>query len=367
VRRCNLDSGEVCADDVVAVPMSYERARRTSVNPELQAGRIYEYPPVGEAFEAGPLAPRAQFGQVWSGSEMLIWGGSAPYRSAPLFADGAAFDPAANRWRMLAAAPLGPRNNPLAVWTGREMIVFGSESKEVASYDPARDRWRSIPDLDWVPEPGSSAVFAGGQVVLWSPVIDRAAGLDPTTETWTALEGTGVDVVQGRLLASPVDGVVYAIGRGEYPSCNGLVMARLDSRGSWHHLAAAEMGTTDFADCGSARYSAVVGSRVHVFGGGGRESRFRAYVAEEERWLDLPSPPLHGCESWPGPSVLGSRLLVNGGCDHQAIYDPTSNNWKEVAVPNEVRFNEWLWTGTEALTWGSSTNPAVAIGWRFTP
>ncbi|MGQ0849603.1 MAG: hypothetical protein ACT4OP_10880 [Actinomycetota bacterium] len=37
VRRCNLYSVVVCSDDVVAFPMSYVGARRTSVNPELKA------------------------------------------------------------------------------------------------------------------------------------------------------------------------------------------------------------------------------------------------------------------------------------------------------------------------------------------
>lgn len=59
---------------------------------------------------------------------------------------GAAYDPAADRWRLLAPAPVVPR----IAWTGQEMLVWGGQSgsryfDDGAAYDPAPDRWRALP------------------------------------------------------------------------------------------------------------------------------------------------------------------------------------------------------------------------------
>jgi hypothetical protein len=54
---------------------------------------------------------------VWTGSEMLIWGGSG----TAYLGDGGRYNPVANAWRPITAtdAPL-PRQEHSAVWTGTE-------------------------------------------------------------------------------------------------------------------------------------------------------------------------------------------------------------------------------------------------------
>jgi N-acetylneuraminic acid mutarotase len=78
--------------------------------------------------EAG--APEARFGSVeaWTGSEMLVWGGdrsASPYETQ-LVATGGAYDPVGDRWRALSEvdAPVA-REFHTAVWTGSELIVWG--------------------------------------------------------------------------------------------------------------------------------------------------------------------------------------------------------------------------------------------------
>lgn len=60
----------------------------------------------------GPLAAREQHVAVWTGEEMVVWGGALtgePSTLPPLADDGAAYDPAAGAWRALAPSPLAPR------------------------------------------------------------------------------------------------------------------------------------------------------------------------------------------------------------------------------------------------------------------
>ena len=64
-------------------------------------------------------------------------------------ADGAAFDPATQQWRVLPPSGLSARA-PLSVWTGDELIVWGTSFRtkvrplDGAAYDPASDAWRPI-------------------------------------------------------------------------------------------------------------------------------------------------------------------------------------------------------------------------------
>nr|BFE85432.1 hypothetical protein GCM10020093_080330 [Planobispora longispora] len=92
------------------------------LTPRLLAGPDSFQPRrIGPLPEAG-LAPRSHHSAVWTGTQMIIWGGDDGRRT---FGDGAAYDPARKTWTRLPAAPLQPRSHHSAVWTGQEMIIWG--------------------------------------------------------------------------------------------------------------------------------------------------------------------------------------------------------------------------------------------------
>jgi hypothetical protein len=62
---------------------------------------------------------------------MIVWGGFR--EGGGTLADGARYNPTTDTWTPLAPAPLEGRADPTAVWTGREMIVFGGVSFNPAS------------------------------------------------------------------------------------------------------------------------------------------------------------------------------------------------------------------------------------------
>ena len=69
---------------------------------------------------------RSGFVAVWTGHQVLVWGGLTGTGSAPVAPPhGEAYDPATNRWTALPQSPLRGRASPTAVWTGTEMIVCG--------------------------------------------------------------------------------------------------------------------------------------------------------------------------------------------------------------------------------------------------
>lgn len=84
------------------------------------------------------------------------WGGTQ-MREHPQLNDGAAFDPSTNRWRVLAPSPLAGRYGHTAVWTGSQMIVWGGTDEgpsdaiphrlaDGATYDPETDVWALLPN-----------------------------------------------------------------------------------------------------------------------------------------------------------------------------------------------------------------------------
>jgi hypothetical protein len=77
---------------------------------------------------AGPPDIRYGHTAVWTGSEMIIWGGeSSGYPDASFRNTGARYNPSTDTWTTTSIlhAPTG-RVGCTAVWTGNEMIVWGA-------------------------------------------------------------------------------------------------------------------------------------------------------------------------------------------------------------------------------------------------
>jgi hypothetical protein len=92
------------------------------------AARGLAYNPAASRWRVLPAMPYPRSGAaaVWTGHQVLVWGGlmgAAPARVPP--PHGEAYDPATNRWTALPQSPLHGRASPAAAWTGTEMIVCG--------------------------------------------------------------------------------------------------------------------------------------------------------------------------------------------------------------------------------------------------
>ncbi len=152
--------------------------------------------------DRGPLVNRFHHTAVWTGEEMIVWGGYDGHR---LRNDGAAYEPRSGRWRMMAAAPLAARRYHTAVWTGSEMIVWGGSKplederertlSDGAAYNPKRDTWRRIAPgrfrsapartLGAGLEPDLDAAWTGKGMVLWNGA--RGAIYRPRGDSWRLL------------------------------------------------------------------------------------------------------------------------------------------------------------------------------------
>jgi N-acetylneuraminic acid mutarotase len=173
-------------------------------------GAVYD--PADDAWTPLPAAPiggRIDHASVWTGSELIVWGGNT--EQGPV-ADGAAFDPAAGRWRTLATSPLSPRWGVQAVWTGREVIVWGGavidpdypdpiSVADGAAYDPATDSWRRLADAPLPRRAGGVCVWTGSEVIIGGGSAgDSPQGwgaYNPSTDQWRTLPSPAPDVGVG--------------------------------------------------------------------------------------------------------------------------------------------------------------------------
>ena len=149
-----------------------------------------------DRIRVGPLAGRSRATAVWTGSEVMVWGGGGfrPY------ADGALYDPAADRWRRVAPSPLRPRVHAAGVWNGKEVVILGGTGRRVtardqavrdgAAYNPATGRWRTLPPLPFATQAGRVFVehgrlFAVSKTARAQPL----AVLDPGARRWRTPDG----------------------------------------------------------------------------------------------------------------------------------------------------------------------------------
>jgi N-acetylneuraminic acid mutarotase len=260
-----------------------------------------------------PIAGRAGHGATWTDKEMLVWGGWRASDQERL-ADGAAYDPVNDMWRKLPPAPLSSSGGIAATWTGRELIVFdgitdagGPITVEVASYDPEADSWSSLPKLEM---PASHTVIATwtGQdlLVVANPNQGRSAGFAlHPGSQWTSLP------------EPPFDGL----------NTGGV--------GVW-------TGTELLVPTSGARVAGEDRTWDQVF----------AYDPARERWRTSAPPPagLRTLE----PTWTGTFALFFSGAASADAYDPTRDLWFNLP-PTGDRYREFaagVWAGDRFVAWG---------------
>jgi hypothetical protein len=121
-------------------------------------------------------APRAAATATWTGTEVLVVGGHhGDIAHGGLYADGVAYNPATNRWRQLPSMEVG-RIGHSAVWTGRQLLVWGGQTVRAGvraapphglAYDPAANRWSALPAAPLRGRTGHLAVWTGSQMLVW--------------------------------------------------------------------------------------------------------------------------------------------------------------------------------------------------------
>ncbi len=171
----------------------------------VNTGALYRPGPdfwVPIAINENTPSPRKEFTGVWTGRELLVWGGIETGEARTN--SGGAYDPVVDSWSAMSvdAATPSPRSGHTAVWAGKEMVVWGGDSGAViggelgdgASYDPSIGKWNAVSESPYL-EPRTShlAAWTGTSMIVWGgrlsggEWVNTGASFDPQTRQWFPL------------------------------------------------------------------------------------------------------------------------------------------------------------------------------------
>jgi hypothetical protein len=247
--------------------------------------------------------------------------------------------PVSGSWRPVAHGPLSARAGANAVWTGSEVLVFGGHDRacdvtrchpalddvlrDGAAYDPADDTWRKIASA---PVPVLHAETALAEDTLYSQVPAPADRADqPEPSRWFAYDISGdtwSEIWPGPEGSSPI-----AVGPGlfarRWSPGNEPAFAAYDPvHDRWTDLPDDELGAgRSRGGLGDDRYLYSI-----AYDGDGGEDDARASVAAYDprsgSWSRLPDPPLGAV-----PRVFSGGRLVDPDGAYTAAYDPVARTW----------------------------------------
>ncbi|MCI0447133.1 hypothetical protein L0152_28490, partial [bacterium] len=325
-----------------------------------------------------PLA-RMSHTTIWTGTEMIVWGGCPDFGCFSPLNTGGRYNPLSDTWQTTATqdAPQA-RTNHTAVWTNNEMIVWGgnnfsTELNTGGRYDPGTDSWVSTSTTN-APAVRSlhSAVWDGTEMIVWGGCPEsgcftplNTGGLyDPSTDSWSDTSITNSP--QGRRGHSAIwDGSEMIIFGG----CVDHDCSVHVNTGGKYDPQVDAWSATDLATAPSGRsfHTAVwTGSEMIVWAGcvsgeceivtntGGR------YDPGTDSWIatsleDAPSKRVNHTDIWTGAEMVvwggfSFFLVSNGG-----IYDPATDHWSILLFSNAPGGRDGhtaVWTGTEMIIWG---------------
>ena len=148
-------------------------------------------------------APAARYFHtaVWTGSEMIVWGG---FNGSSRLNTGGRYNPVTDSWTTTSTtgAPAA-RDLHTTVWTGSEMIVWGGFSgggyfNTGGRYNPGTDSWTATSTTSAPAARGyHTAVWTDSEMIVWgggnsSSFFNTGGRYDPGTDSWTATSTTGV-------------------------------------------------------------------------------------------------------------------------------------------------------------------------------
>ncbi|MBL9015211.1 MAG: hypothetical protein JNL83_13595 [Myxococcales bacterium] len=317
----------------------------------------------------GAVRATSEFASVWTGSELLLWGGNATSPSP--VGTGGRYDPRSNRWRAIATegAP-SARENASVVWTGSEMIVWGGDDglrdlDDGARYDPVLDRWTPVSQVNapgkrhdaltvWT---GSEVLIVGGDLGLdlanYSLRLSDGALYNPTTDTWRAVEYSGASPVSRRVRAAWAGREVFFWGPSD-PGVPETYKGRAydPTTGNWRLI------TTENAPPNhQPAVMTELDGKLLVWGTDGpyyERSTGALYDLTTDTWTRLPVLPLSAA----GAILAGDRLVVASNDGHDGwLVDPIDGTYS----PIPELTTDWVpitWTGSETIAWNRFSDAA---------
>jgi N-acetylneuraminic acid mutarotase len=267
-----------------------------------------------------------------------------------------------------------PRTTRTAVWTGSEMIIWGGGSfngglNTGGRYDPALDTWTATSTTNTPEARGSqSTVWTGTELIIWGGLtsagqfLNTGGRYNPISDSWTPTSTTNPPAARATHTAvwTGSEMIIWG-GTGCGGNCN------LNSGGRYNP-GTDSWTTTSTVNAPAARWdhrAVWTGNQMIVWGGsndinylhtGGR------YSPATDSWMptglvNVPLGRIANTAVW-----SGSEMIVWGGvdetdndCNTGGRYNPSMDSWTGTNLgnaPSPRDSHTAVWTGSEMIVWG---------------
>ncbi len=345
-----------------------------------------------------PPSARGLNTAVWTGSEMIVWGGSGSGN----LNTGGRYNPATDTWTAMSTtgAPTG-RYAHTAVWTGSEMIVWGGISDssffgDGARYNPTTNTWTPVTSTGAPTARGlHTAVWTGTEMIVWGGLINgpdivgsdfnNGACYNPASNTWTPVNTTGAPAAREQHTAVWTGSEMIVWGGVNYSGSGGTQVALHDgarynrTTNSWTAMSAtgapavrsghtALWTGTELVVWGGAYYNGV---SVIALNDGAR------YAPAADTWTAVSTTGAPSARQNHKAVWTGSEMIIWGGeepagnyLNDGGRYHPADNSWTTVTTigaPAVARYEHTaVWTGSEMIVWGGFGDPNSVLNDTWT-
>jgi len=141
---------------------------------------------------------------VWTGNELVLWGGTGgdALKFLPI-GSGGRYNPVTRTWRPMAAGGPVTIGAPSAVWTDTDVIIWSGQSwwgsPEGAIYHPITNNWTPLPTAGQpgMAESQQAVVWTGKEMIVWAgeggkDVVGDGAMYVRDTDSWQPLPAYNV-------------------------------------------------------------------------------------------------------------------------------------------------------------------------------
>jgi N-acetylneuraminic acid mutarotase len=311
---------------------------------------------------------RAWHTAVWTGSEMIVWGGD-DYNFGYL-RTGGRYNPSTDSWTTtsLTNAPEA-RGLHTAVWTGSEMIVWGGWSFGVLNtggrYNPSTDTWTTTSTTN-APSGREyhTAVWTGSEMIVWGGIIsipllgtDTGGRYNPSTNSWTPTRTTNAPTARAWHTAvwTGSEMIVWGGAGDNNVNTGGRYNPSTDS---W-----TPTSLTNVPDARWQHTAVWTSSEMIVWGGyggyyGGAVNTGGRYSPNTDSWTatslsNAPTARAGHTAVW-----TGRIMIVWGGYENTGgRYSPSTDSWTATSLtnaPSARAVHTAAWTGSEMIVWGGA-------------
>jgi N-acetylneuraminic acid mutarotase len=325
-------------------------------------------------------AAREEHTAVWTGTEMIVWGGLAVTGSLNT---GGRYNPSTDSWTATSTtnAP-SARWGHTAVWTGSEMIIWGGADPLVVGgtggrYNPVTNSWTATSTTN---APAGrvyhTAVWTGSEMIVWGGGSNDGGKYNPNTNSWTATETTNAPSGRSRHTAVWT-GSKMIIWGGSDCSANFLCVTNTGGRYNPSTDSWTVTSDTNVPAERTAHTAVWTGNEMIVWGGfngftevntGGR------YNPSTDSWTESSmtnAPSERGTHTavWTGSEmIVWGGFVIGGFANTGGRYDPVTDSWTATSTANAPTgraVHTAVWTGNEMIVWGGYDPSVLDTGGRY--